>query len=132
MKSPKDQRLIFSGKLLDDSMVLNQVFIKVCFFPLSLSLVCVIRYVSSYVLFQPTSGSSFMIHLVLSSDKHMTVSFSSSCFSMGDFHRIFRHLKPLNQQRNEHVHQFQNKFHRRLFRQVLPHIQVLMNSISKN
>ena len=32
MKSPKDQRLIFSGKLLDDSMVLNQVFIKVCFF----------------------------------------------------------------------------------------------------
>ena len=29
LKVPKDQRLIFSGKLLDDSMVLNQIFLKV-------------------------------------------------------------------------------------------------------
>ncbi|CAF3262157.1 unnamed protein product [Rotaria sp. Silwood2] len=43
---PKDQRLIFSGKLLDDASVLNQVFIK------------------------STSGSSFMVHLVLDSDKN--------------------------------------------------------------
>ncbi|CAF4942445.1 unnamed protein product [Rotaria sp. Silwood1] len=43
---PKDQRLIFSGKLLDDASILNQIFIK------------------------STSGSSFMIHLVLDSDKN--------------------------------------------------------------
>ncbi|CAF1410346.1 unnamed protein product [Rotaria sordida] len=43
---PKDQRLIFSGKLLDDTGVLNQIFIK------------------------STSGSSFMVHLVLDSDKN--------------------------------------------------------------
>jgi len=45
---PKDQRLIFSGKLLDDTSLLNQIFIK------------------------STSGSSFMIHLVLDSDKNAT------------------------------------------------------------
>ncbi|CAF1259943.1 unnamed protein product [Rotaria magnacalcarata] len=45
---PRDQRLIFSGKLLDDSSLLNQVFVK------------------------PSSGSSFMVHLVLDSDKTAT------------------------------------------------------------
>ncbi|CAF1136522.1 unnamed protein product [Adineta ricciae] len=45
---PKDQRLIFSGKLLDDASLLNQVFLKA------------------------TTGSSFMVHLVLDSDKNAT------------------------------------------------------------
>ncbi|UJR15211.1 hypothetical protein I4U23_002170 [Adineta vaga] len=45
---PKDQRLIFSGKLLDDNSLLNQVLVKA------------------------TTGSTFMIHLVLDSDKTAT------------------------------------------------------------
>ncbi|CAF3195593.1 unnamed protein product [Rotaria socialis] len=50
---PTDQRLIFSGKLLDDSSLLSQVFVK------------------------SSSGSSFMVHLVLDSDKTATTPKSS-------------------------------------------------------
>lgn len=47
---PRDQRLIFAGKLLDEANLLNQVFIK------------------------PASGSSFMVHLVLDADKNVSPS----------------------------------------------------------